>query len=85
VRINKYIEVSYCIPQKVFKRLYPHLRVEPESIFSCLEALRPYHGMLLLYEEKELLDQFPLDASPALKKLIRQVELMYKFTLIFLF
>jgi len=41
--------------------------------------------MLLLYEEKELLDQFPLDASPALKKLIRQVELMYKFTLIFLF
>ena len=45
------------MPQKVFKRLHPHLSVEPEAIFSCLEALRPYHGMLLLYDERELLDQ----------------------------
>lgn len=67
------------MPQKVFKRLHPHLTVEPEAIFSCLEALRPYHGMLLLYEEAELLQQFPLDASPALKKLIRQAAPMKSF------
>jgi len=48
------------MPQKVFKRLHPHLSVEPEAIFSCLEALRPYHGMLLLYDERELLDQVKL-------------------------
>ena len=37
---------------------------------NCLEALRPYHGILLLYEERELLDKLPLDASPTLKKML---------------
>ena len=39
-------------------------------IRNCLEALRPYHGILLLYEERELLDKLPLDASPTLKKML---------------
>jgi hypothetical protein len=30
--------------------------------------------MLLLFEERELLDQFPLDASPALKKLVKLIS-----------
>lgn len=78
-RIHKYIEVSFCMPQKVYCLHNPYLTVEPESIYRCLEALRPYHGMLLLYEERELLDQFPLDASPALKKLIRYSSPMKSF------
>ena len=69
-RIHNYIEISFCMPQKVFKRLNPCLEVEPESIWKCLEALRPYHGILLLFEERELLDKFPLDASPTLKKML---------------
>ena len=69
-RIHKYIEISFCFPQKVYQRLNPCLEVLPESIFSCLEALRPYHGILLLYEERELLDKMPLDASPTLKKML---------------
>ena len=40
------------------------------TIRNCLEALRPYHGILLLYEERELLDKLPLDASPTLKKML---------------
>lgn len=69
-RIHNYIEISFCMPQKVFKRLNPCLEVEPESIWNCLEALRPYHGILLLYEERELLDKLPLDAVPTLKKML---------------
>ena len=69
-RINNYIEISFCMPQKVFGRLNPCLEVEPESVWHCLEALRPYHGLLLLYEERELLDKLPLDASPTLKKML---------------
>jgi len=69
-RIHNYIEISFCMPQKVYKRLNPCLDVEPESIWNCLEALRPYHGILLLYEERELLDKLPLDASPTLKKML---------------
>jgi hypothetical protein len=69
-RIHNYIEISFCMPQKVFQRLNPCLRVMPESIWSCLEALRPYHGILLLYEERELLDKLPLDAVPTLKKML---------------
>ena len=33
---------------------------------------RPYHGVLLLHEEKELLDQLPLDANPCFQKFIVQ-------------
>ena len=69
-RIHNYIEISFCFPQKVFQRLNPCLQVEPESVYRCLEALRPYHGILLLYEERELLDKLPLDASPTLKKML---------------
>ena len=32
-RIHNYIEISFCMPQKVFKRLNPCLEVEPESIW----------------------------------------------------
>ena len=69
-RINTYIEISFCMPQKVFQKLNPCLQVEPEAVYNCLEALRPYHGILLLYEERELLDKLPLDASPTLKKML---------------
>ena len=39
----------------MFRRLNPCLDVKPEAIFNCLKALRPYHGILLLYEQNELL------------------------------
>lgn len=39
-----------------------------------LSLSRPYHGTLLLYEEKELLDQLPLDANPVFRKFILQAK-----------
>ena len=65
VRINNYIEINFCNPQKVFYKLNPNLLVEQESIFDCIEFIKPYHTFLLLYEPKEIFKMFPLDASPA--------------------
>ena len=45
--INKWVELSFCLPHKVHKKHLPNVLVEPESIFQCLEALRPYHSLLL--------------------------------------
>ena len=65
VRINNYIEINFCNPQKVFYKLNPNLLVEQESIFDCIEFIKPYHTFLLLYDAKEIFKMFPLDASPA--------------------
>jgi len=70
--INKWVELSFCLPQKLHKKHFPNILVEPESIFECLEALRPYHSLLLLVDTQELLDQLSTEASPALRRLVRQ-------------
>ena len=70
VKINKYIEINFCNPQKVFYRLNPNLLVEQESIFDCIEFIKPYHTFLLLYEPKEIFKMFPLDASPAIYRYV---------------
>merc|ERR1719193_421988 len=70
--INKWVELSFCLPHKIHKVNFPNSSAEPESIFQCLEALRPYHTLLFLVDENELLDSLSTDASPALRRLIRQ-------------
>ncbi|XP_063229317.1 GATOR complex protein NPRL3 isoform X2 [Bacillus rossius redtenbacheri] len=71
VRINGWIEVSFCLPQKVHQFHKKGFIIEPETIQKCLQSLRPYHGLLLLVDSAELLDDLPLDASPALVRLIK--------------
>jgi len=70
--INKWIELSFCLPHKLHKIYLPNSSVEPESIFQCLESLRPYHTLLFLLDKNELLESLSTDASPALRRLIRQ-------------
>merc|ERR1719186_138195 len=72
IYINKWVELSFCLPQKLHKQHFPNILVEPESIFECLEGLRPYHSLLLLVDTQELLDQFSTEGSPALRRLVRQ-------------
>ncbi|KAF5303153.1 hypothetical protein FQR65_LT08316 [Abscondita terminalis] len=72
IRINKWIPLSFCLPQKVHQW---HLRgkiVEPEDIDCCLKALRPYHSLLLLYQVQELYDFAALDGSPSLFRMFSQ-------------
>ncbi|XP_019866950.2 GATOR complex protein NPRL3 isoform X2 [Aethina tumida] len=70
IRINKWIPLSFCLPQKVHQW---HLRgkiVEPEDIDKCLKALRPYHSLLMLYPAQHMNDFTPLDGSPSLIRLL---------------
>ncbi len=48
MRINGWAEVSFCLPQKVHKKVNESLFVEPDAIVACLNILRPYHTLLLL-------------------------------------
>lgn len=69
--IDKWIQVSFCLPQKVHQTHKKGFTVDPEIIDRCLNSLRPYHGLLLLTEPMDLLDSLPTDHSPALCRLIQ--------------
>ncbi|KAL0266798.1 UNVERIFIED_CONTAM: hypothetical protein PYX00_009246 [Menopon gallinae] len=73
IRVNKWIEVSFCLPHKVHQTYYMKkgFIIEPDSIDKCLQSLRPYHGLLLLVDQSELLESLPPDSSPALLRLIQ--------------
>lgn len=73
LRINNWLQVSFCLPQKVHQ-IHFHRKnfiIEPEAIDRCLQSLRPYHGLLLLVEPSELIETLPPDASPALLRLVQ--------------
>ncbi|XP_076165242.1 GATOR complex protein Nprl3 [Ptiloglossa arizonensis] len=71
IMINKWIQVRFCLPQKVHQSHKKGFVINPEIIDRCLNSLRPYHGLLLLIEPLDLLDTLPIDSSPALKRLIQ--------------
>ncbi|EFN77603.1 GATOR complex protein NPRL3 [Harpegnathos saltator] len=71
IMINKWIQVRFCLPQKVHQSHKKGLLIDPEIIDRCLNSLRPYHGILLLIEPLDLLDSLQIDCSPALKRLIQ--------------
>ncbi|XP_077865259.1 GATOR1 complex protein NPRL3-like [Saccoglossus kowalevskii] len=66
---NNWIQVSFCLPHKVHN--VEQMRIDPDVIEKSLAAIRPYHAMLLLEEENELLEFLPLDCSPSLIRLIK--------------
>ncbi|XP_060116779.1 GATOR1 complex protein NPRL3 [Heteronotia binoei] len=69
LHINNWLEVSFCLPHKIHN-VASHF-IPPEAIERSLKAIRPYHSLLLLKDEKSLLAELPLDCSPALVRLIR--------------
>ncbi|XP_014210296.1 GATOR complex protein NPRL3 [Copidosoma floridanum] len=71
IMIDKWIQVSFCLPQKVHQSHKEGFVVDPEIIDRCLDNLRPYHGLLLLAEPMDLLESLPTDHSPALYRLIQ--------------
>lgn len=75
LKINNWVSVSFCLPQKVHRlKLMTHKSmpaISARDIKRCLLYLRPYHGLLLLQDTQELLDSLPIDASPAFIQLIK--------------
>ncbi|XP_025092889.1 GATOR complex protein NPRL3-like [Pomacea canaliculata] len=75
LHINRWIEVNFCMPHKVHVIVTGShvIHLEPEDMKRCLSSLRPYHGLLFLQPEGEVLDSLPMDASPALVRMIKMV------------
>lgn len=75
--INKWMSVSFCLPQKVHRLALRHHEglpsIGPQRILKCLEHLRPYHGLLLISSVDELHSSLPQDASPALFRVIHRI------------
>lgn len=75
LKVNNWVSVSFCLPQKVHRlKLMTHKSmpaISTRDIKRCLLYLRPYHGLLLLHEQNELLNSLPIDASPAMIQLIK--------------
>ncbi|XP_069004903.1 GATOR1 complex protein NPRL3 isoform X2 [Embiotoca jacksoni] len=69
LHINNWLEVSFCLPHKIHRIGGNH--IPPEALERSLKAIRPYHALLLLENEKALLSQLPLDCSPAMVRLIK--------------
>ncbi|XP_077304926.1 GATOR1 complex protein NPRL3 isoform X3 [Lithobates pipiens] len=69
LHINNWLEVSFCLPHKI--HCVGANFIPPEAIEKSLKSIRPYHALLLLKDEKSLLNDLPLDCSPALVRIIK--------------
>ena len=74
LHVNSWLEVSFCLPHKIHYAAAS--LIPPEAIERSLKAIRPYHALLLLSDEKTLLGELPLDCSPALVRVIKTTSAM---------
>jgi len=77
--INRWMSISFCLPQKVHRLALRHHHeglpsIGPGRIRKCLENLRPYHGVVLITEVDVLLEAHPQDSSPAFLRVIRCIN-----------
>ncbi|XP_077131425.1 GATOR1 complex protein NPRL3 isoform X2 [Ranitomeya variabilis] len=72
LHINNWLEVSFCLPHKI--HCVGASFIPPEAIERSLKSIRPYHALLLLKDEKCLLNDLPLDCSPALVRMIKSAS-----------
>ncbi|KAM4631891.1 GATOR1 complex protein NPRL3 isoform 2-T6 [Discoglossus pictus] len=72
LHINNWLEVSFCLPHKI--HCVGTNFIPPEAIERSLKSIRPYHALLLLKDEKSLLNDLPLDCSPALMRIIKSTS-----------
>ena len=79
IHINSFINISFCLPHKVHKNDEGKLKLEPDLFSSYASRTRPYHTVLLLDDEKNLVNSLPIDCSPALKRLIKMSSPMKNF------
>lgn len=70
ITINQSLTLCFCLPQKAHQSHKKDAKVDPEAIDRCLNALKPYHGMLLLVDPIDLLDCVPPSGVRILLQLI---------------
>lgn len=70
INLNQSVTLSFCLPQKAHQFHKKGFVIEPEAIDKCLQALKPYHGMLLLVDPSELFDCVPPSGAKMVLQLI---------------
>lgn len=79
LKINGWVNVSFCLPHKVHNLNMGKILIKPEAIHSALAAIRPYHTLLFLVDEAYLLASLPGDCSPAVTRLVRMASPLKSF------
>ena len=79
VYVNKWINVSFCLPHRVHRNEEGRLRIEPDLLTDYASRIRPYHTVLLLDEERNLLSKLPDDCAPTLKRIIKMCSVIKSF------
>lgn len=79
LKINGWVNVSFCLPHKVHNLNMGKILIKPEAIHSALAAIRPYHTLLFLVDEAYLVASLPGDCSPAVTRLVRMASPLKSF------
>lgn len=79
LKINGWVNVSFCLPHKVHNLNEGSIHIKPETIHKSLAAIRPYHTLLFLVNEGYLIDSLPGDCSPAVTRLVRMASPLKSF------
>ena len=74
VYINDRSEILWCLPHRALKKHVPDLELNTLSMKEVQDAIQPYHGILFLESQKNLLDHIPLGTSSAHNKFIAQAN-----------
>lgn len=79
LKINGWVNVSFCLPHKVHNLNMGTIHIKPEVIHTSLAAIRPYHTLLFLVDEGYLVASLPGDCSPAVTRLVRMASPLKSF------
>lgn len=73
IRVNGWISLNFSLPHKVHRRASQKVIVDACNYNKYFKRIKPYHTFLLfgIKEREVLIQSVPVDASPALVRLIR--------------
>lgn len=71
LKINDWVNVSFCLPHKVHNLNQGTIHIKPEAIHKSLAVIRPYHTLLFLVDKGYLQASLAGDCSPAITRLVR--------------
>lgn len=79
LKINGWVNVSFCLPHKVHYLNQGTIHIKPEAIHKSLAVIRPYHTLLFLVDERYLLASLAGDCSPAITRLVKMASPLKSF------
>ena len=75
VRVNKWINVSFCLLPKIHR----DVELSEVALSEHIRKMKPYHGLLLLSSEQDITSDLPIDASSGLLRFLHIVSPLCNF------